>query len=432
MSFSHSSKNPPRIYDFLRHQINQELIDPDAIFVVKRLRESGFSAYLVGGSVRDLLLRKTPKDYDISTSARPEDVKKIFGRSCILIGKRFRLAHVRFGHKILEVSTFRSGENENDLIVHDNKWGTEEEDVIRRDFTINGLFFDPQTMEIIDYVGGWEDLQQETLRTIGNPLIRFKQDPVRMIRLLKFQARLGFKVNDNCQRALRTCSHDIIKSAPARVLEEFFRMLESGSSAKFFELMSDSGILELIFPGLNHFIQGPYGHDILDFLEKADEYNLKDLKKPLDRAVLTACLIYPILEREIETQYLDRDYLPQIGEILQLTDAMVDGVVISSFSHFPKRISSMAAFIVSSQYRLTPLSGKKHQRNKLMQNKEFPLALQFLRMRAQMDPSLEEEYRSWRNAHHLVEHPGAENKHHTPHPPRHRNLGQRHADAKKH
>ncbi|MFA6914972.1 MAG: polynucleotide adenylyltransferase PcnB [Parachlamydiales bacterium] len=429
MQSSQASKKP-RIYDFAKHQIDQGLIDPDALFVVKRLRETGYSAYLVGGSVRDLLLKKTPKDYDISTSARPEEVKKVFGRSCLLIGKRFRLAHVRFGHKIMEVSTFRSGENENDLIVHDNKWGTEEEDVIRRDFTINGLFLDPHSMEVIDYVGGWEDLQEHTLRTIGDPMIRFKQDPVRMIRLLKFQARFGFKANDNCIKALRKCSHDITKSAPARVLEEFFRMLESGASAPFFKLMADTGLLELIFPGLNHFLQGPYGVEVLEFLEKADEYNKKDLKRPLDRGVLTACLIYPILEREIETQFLDRDHLPHIGEILHLTDAMVDGVVISSFSHFPKRISSIASFVVSSQYRMTPLSGKKHHRSKLMQNKEFLLALQFLKIRSQVNQELEEDYRSWRNAHHLLEHPGSEHRHQTPHSPRQRNHGQRQADVK--
>lgn len=427
MQSSQSSKTP-RIYDLVKHQIDQELIDPDALFVVKRLREAGFSAYLVGGSVRDLLLKKTPKDYDISTSAKPEEVKKVFGRSCMLIGKRFRLAHVRFGHKIMEVSTFRSGENENDLIVQDNKWGTEEEDVIRRDFTINGLFLDPQSMEVIDYVGGWEDLQGQTLRTIGDPLIRFKQDPVRMIRLLKFQARLGFKANENCVKALRRCSHDITKSAPARVLEEFFRMMESGSSAPFFKLMADTGLLELIFPGLNHFLQGAYGIEVLQFLEKADDYNKKDPKHPLDRGLLTACLIYPILEREIETQFLKRDLTPHIGDILHLTDAMVDGVVISSFSHFPKRISSIASFIVSSQYRLTPLSGKKHHRSKLMQNKEFPLALLFLKLRSQIDSKLEDDYRSWRNAHHIQEHPGSEHKHHSS--PRHRNHSHKSADVK--
>ena len=172
------------VYSTNDHQIDYNLIDPDALLVMQRLQEAGFTAYLVGGGVRDLLLKKIPKDFDISTSALPEEIKKLFPRNCILIGRRFRLADVRFGHKIIEVSTFRSGDNEGgSLIVHDNEWGTPEEDVLRRDFTINGLFYDPSNHTVIDYVGGWNDIQKKVLRTIGNAHYRFRQDPVRMIRL---------------------------------------------------------------------------------------------------------------------------------------------------------------------------------------------------------------------------------------------------------
>ncbi len=422
----------PRVYPFSEHQIDEELIDPDALYVVGRLREAGYSAYIVGGSVRDLLLKKTPKDFDISTAAKPEDIKRLFGRSCLLIGRRFRLAHIRFGHKVIEVSTFRSGENEGDLIVQDNKWGSEVEDVLRRDFTINGLFYDPQKKEVIDYVGGWEDIHANLLKTIGDPVVRFRQDPVRMIRLLKFQARLKFEVHTQSKAALNKCLDEIIKSAPARILEEIFRMLESGSSTQFFKLMAESGLLELLFPSLTHFLNGPHGSDVLHFLEKADQFNKKDLKRPLDRAVLSSCLIFPILEREIGTQFLSKNYSPHIGEIMHLTDVLIDAVVISSFSHFPRRMSATVAFILSTQYRMTPFSGKRHHRPKLMQNKEFTLAMQFFRLRSQVNPQLDEAYCSWRNAYHQMEQAG-EHRHHAahPHPRRQHSHGPRHADAAK-
>src|SRR6185503_17825507 len=207
-------------YSFEEHGLSLQHIDLDALYVMEKLRAAGFVAYLVGGSVRDLLLNQKPKDFDISTSAQPEEIKKLF-RNCILIGRRFRLAHIRFGKKTLEVSTFRSGATESDeLIVRDNVWGSPEEDATRRDFTINGLFYDPATQEVIDYVDGYDDLQKKTLRTIGQPYIRFRQDPVRMLRLLKFQARFGFNVDSPSQIALVECRAEIVKSAPARILEE--------------------------------------------------------------------------------------------------------------------------------------------------------------------------------------------------------------------
>jgi poly(A) polymerase len=182
------------IYPFETHRIPKEKIDADALFVLEKLRRAGHIAYLVGGGVRDLLLNKTPKDFDISTSADPDQIRRLF-RNAILIGKRFRLAHIRFGEKIFEVSTFRSGSNEADtLILRDNDWGTPEQDALRRDFTINGLFYDPHTETVIDYVGGYPDIEKRILRTIGQPFLRFKQDPVRMLRLLKFRARFGFDI----------------------------------------------------------------------------------------------------------------------------------------------------------------------------------------------------------------------------------------------
>lgn len=404
----------PKIYPPTEHTIDPALIDTDALYVMERLRAAGYSAYLVGGSVRDLLTKCSPKDFDISTSALPEEVKRVFQRQCILIGRRFRLAHVRFGHKIIEVSTFRSGENEDDLIVQDNVWGTPEQDVLRRDFTINGLFYDSASHSIIDYVGGWEDIKKGVLRSIGSSQNRFKQDPVRMIRLLKFRARFGFEIDGEARQALLDCKQEIIKSSPARVLEEIFRMLESGAAAPFFMLLLESGILELLLPPLSHFLQSPRGAEVFKYLTVADKINKNSPKNPMDRALLSACMLFPILETEIHAQFVAQGLTPHIGEAMLLTSDVIRAVVNNSFSHFPRRISSSTGFIMATQFRLTPYSGKRHPRPKLIRMKEFNLALKFLKIRALIDESLFEAYDFWNN---LYRQHGHRRPHH--HPPPH-------------
>lgn len=407
----------PKIYIASDHDIDQNLIDQDALYTINKLKEAGHTAYLVGGGVRDLLLKKIPKDFDISTSALPEQVKQIFHRNCILIGRRFRLAHVRFGNKIIEVSTFRSGENDGDLILQDNKWGTPEEDVLRRDFTINGLFYDPATHSIIDYVGGWEDIHKQLLKTIGDPHIRFRQDPVRMIRLLKFRARFGLKIDHDSRKALIHCKEEIVKSSPARVLEEILRMLESGASAPFFLLLTEAGLLELLFPTLLHFLNSTHGQEVYKFLSAADKTNQNNLKSPLDRSILICSLLFPILETEIKTQYLDKGIIPHIGEVMSLTSSLMRAFMTTSFSHFPKRISATASFILATQYRLTPLGGKRHIRPKLFRLREFQLALKFLKLRAIVNDQLLEAYSTWSNLYRSHERHG-ERKHHSP--PKHK------------
>lgn len=406
------------VYSTNDHQIDSQLIDPDALFVMHRLREAGFTAYLVGGGVRDLLLKQIPKDFDISTSALPEEIKKIFNRNCILIGRRFRLAHVRFGHKIIEVSTFRSGDNEGGLIVHDNEWGTPEEDVLRRDFTINGLFYDPASHTVIDYVGGWEDIHKKVLRTIGHANVRFRQDPVRMIRLLKFQARFGFGIDPAAQKALNACCEEIVKSSPARILEEILRMLESGASAPFFRLMSETGLLEHLFPCLTHFLATDKGESVYHFLQCADGLNANSGRNTLERSILTTCLLFPLLEQEINTQYIAKGLTPHIGEIMLVASSLIKAFITSSFSHFPRRITATMSFILSTQYRLTPLTGKKHPRSKIFRNKEFILALKFLKIRALVDDTHMGAYIYWKEQLRQHERHG-ERKHHSPRPRHH-------------
>lgn len=384
-----------KIFSVSDHDINPNTIDFDALFILSKLREAGFVAYLVGGSVRDLLLKRTPKDFDISTSARPEQIKQLFQRSCLLIGRRFRLAHIRIGHKIFEVSTFRSGENESDLIVQDNQWGTPEQDVLRRDFTINGLFYDPSTHSIIDYVGGWEDIHRNVLRTIGEPNLRFKQDPVRMLRLLKFRARFGFQITSEAGKALIQCREQILKSSPARVLEEILRMLESGAAAPFFSLMLESGLLSLLYPKFTQFMQGPSGNEAALYLMSADKMNMESGKTPLHRSILMACLLFPMLKHELKTKYFDCDKAPHIGEIIIAAGSVLHHFDAGAFAAFPRRLTAIMNGIMVNQYRLIPLSGKKHHL-RMFRNKDFLEALTFLKIRALVDKSLIENYTSWK------------------------------------
>jgi poly(A) polymerase len=384
----------PKIYHADEHEIDPDHIDADALTILTTLRKAGHIAYLVGGGVRDLLAKLRPKDFDISTSASPEEIKRLFSRQCLLIGRRFRLAHIRFGSKVFEVSTFRSGESGDDLIIRDNQWGTPEEDARRRDFTINGLFLDPGQHQVIDFVGGWEDIHARILRTIGDPTIRFRQDPVRMIRLLKFRARFGFDVEPETKHALHACKGEILKSAPARVLEELLRMLESGAASAFFEQLSETGLLTFLLPWMTQFLKTPNGSQIFTLLQHADQWK-NEQGKPLDRAVVAAGLLFPILEREMKIQFEDKGKTPHMGDITSLTHALVHGVERNSFPPFTKRMKYAWNFILSSQYRFEPLVKKVQPRARLLRHADFPQALAFLKLRALGNPTLNALAEEW-------------------------------------
>jgi tRNA nucleotidyltransferase/poly(A) polymerase len=235
-------------------------IDADADRVVRKLTRAGYKAYLVGGCVRDLLVERTPKDFDVATSATPNEIKATF-RNSRIIGRRFRLAHVFFGAKIIETATFRANPRDDDdhdlLIRRDNVFGTEAEDAKRRDFTINGLFYDVEREEVIDHVGGLADLDAKLVRTIGDPDIRFQEDPVRMLRAIKFAARLDFGFEPATWRALLRWRSEISKCAPPRLLEEVHRLLRGGAARRSFELLVETGVLAVLSPYLAGLLEGP-------------------------------------------------------------------------------------------------------------------------------------------------------------------------------
>src|SRR4051812_12518080 len=240
--------------------LDRAAIDPDADRVVRKLTRAGHKAYLVGGCVRDLLVARKPKDFDVATSATPNEIKATF-RNCRIIGRRFRLAHVFFGAKIIETSTFRANprdEDDHDLLIRrDNVFGTETEDARRRDFTINGLFYDVEREEVIDHVGGLADLDAKLIRTIGDPDIRFQEDPVRILRAIKFAARLDFGFEPATWRALLRWRGEISKCAPPRLLEEVHRLMRGGAARRSFELMVETGVLAVLSPYLAGLMEGP-------------------------------------------------------------------------------------------------------------------------------------------------------------------------------
>ena len=232
----------------------------NALRVISKLQHSGHEAYLVGGCVRDLLIGRAPKDFDVATSARPRQAKRLF-RNGRIIGRRFRLVHVGYGDDIVETATFRQEPAENPsggsdlLIVEDNEYGTAAEDALRRDFTVNALFLDPFGGEILDYVGGMEDLDARVLRTIGDPRRRLPEDPVRILRAIKFSTRLDFRIAESTWKAMTECASDLEHSAAPRVLEEILRLLRSGTALGAFQKLRSCTALAPIFPTLDRHLE---------------------------------------------------------------------------------------------------------------------------------------------------------------------------------
>jgi poly(A) polymerase len=305
----------PTIIPRAEHALSRKQIDPDALKVLYRLRQHEYVAYLVGGSVRDLLLGRRPKDFDIGTSAHPYEVKRLF-RNCWIIGRRFRLAHVKFGTKTIEVATFRrlaqpgdsdppegaavhapepggdASANGQGPIHRDNTFGTPEEDAFRRDFTVNALFYDVGTFSIIDYVGGLEDLRAGLVRCIGDPDERFTEDPVRMMRAIALASRLDFQIDVPILDAIARQHQQIALSAPARLIEEYYKILRAGSAERTFRGFAGARLLEPISAELHRGAATP----LWDSLTRLDAYRRRFEGTPdtLTNAILLGSLLVPL------------------------------------------------------------------------------------------------------------------------------------------
>ncbi len=356
-----------------------------------RLRNAGHQAYLVGGGVRDLLLGREPKDFDVATDARPEQIQELF-RNCRLIGRRFRLAHVRFRDEIIEVATFRAlhdakavesddGEREiaNGLIVRDNLYGTIEEDAWRRDFTVNALFYNIDDFTVVDYVGGVADLQTGVLRLIGDPEQRYREDPVRMLRAVRFAAKLGFRIHPETEEPIPRLApllHDI---PPARLFEEVLKLFLGGYAVQTFELLRHYGLFDALFPQTEQSLSHEEKHFPVMFVVRALENTDKRVaeRKPVTPAFLFAALLWePVREA------LQRLQSSDVSEQQALLDATDE--VLSRQSQrivIPRRFAVPMREIWLSQPRLARRGGRRTWR--LLAHPRFRAAYDFLVLRAE-------------------------------------------------
>jgi poly(A) polymerase len=286
----------PYLLERQEHPISRRDIDRNVLKVLYRLSDAGFVAYLVGGAVRDLMLGKRPKDFDLGTSAHPHQVRELF-RNSRLIGRRFRLVHVFFGPQNIEVATFRCrGEDQvadQDLLIrHDNTFGTPEEDAQRRDFTVNALFYDPRSFRVIDFVGGLPDIRAGLIRTVGDPEVRVQEDPVRMMRAVRFSAKLGFEIEPATRAAIERHRELLLKASPPRLVEEVYRAFAAKGAARALELSEQLGLLEVMLPRLSHHLRS----SATALGDTATAHNLDALAREIDHdlkpshALALACL----------------------------------------------------------------------------------------------------------------------------------------------
>ncbi len=358
--------------------ITPSQIDADALKVVRRLQRFGHLAYLVGGCVRDLLLKRSPKDFDVATSAKPNEIRKVF-RNCRLIGRRFRLAHIHFQGKIIETATFRAELQQNpegDLLIRsDNEFGDERADAFRRDFTINALFYDPVAKQLIDYTDGLEDLVERKLRFIGQPSIRVQEDPVRILRAIKFAARLGFRMEEETWRAICDYREELKKAAPPRLLEEIQRMLRSGAAEASFRLLWHSGVIEVLLPEVAHYLarslergeEREPGVGLWAYLRALDKLGDRDM---LTNSVLLAGLVlHPVLDAAAcaGEGYGLRFETKALGEVAR---AMVRPWV--ERIRLPKWESERIQQILAGQKRLARLRTNASIPKSLLRRNDFP------------------------------------------------------------
>ncbi len=362
----------PVIYKRAEHCISRKNIDPDALKVLYRLSSLGFTAYLVGGGVRDLLMGRKPKDFDVGTSARPNEVKRAF-RNCFLIGRRFRLAHVRFGEKVIETATFRqNSQTVGEIIEHasegpleDNTFGTPETDAYRRDFTVNGLFYDIKDFSVIDWVGGMRDIEKKVIRAIGDPDIRFQEDPVRMMRAVKFSSRLGFRIEKKTMDAMKKRHACILAASQPRVCEEVFRLFPYGESAKAFRLMWETGMLGDLLPDLARYISRSGGAKSPEwkYLEVLDRYEKMMAEKGFEVSNgLRAAVLMTGLARIDKKNGAGRRVMHKMLEAL----------------HIPKATYFLGSLLIESRVRflVSPSKG----RTRFIHNRDFLDALDYNRI----------------------------------------------------
>lgn len=405
-----SSATPPseglpvptlRIIPRAEHGISRRQISPAALKVLYRLKEAGFAAFLVGGAVRDLLLGGSPKDFDVATDATPEQVQALF-RNCRLIGRRFRLAHVLFGAEIIEVATFRAihadpdddREVINGRVVRDNVYGTQEEDALRRDFTVNALYYGITDFAVRDYVGGFEDLAARRLRLIGDPETRYREDPVRILRAVRLAAKLGFTIDPATEAPIAAMKGLLHEVPPARLFDECLKLFLTGHAVASFLGLERRDLLATLFPATAAVLAAESGAGdramVLRALSNTDARVKQD--KPVTPSFLFAALLWPayrraLAERLAAAQDLQRAHQQAADEVLAAQTKIVA---------IPRRFAGPMVEIWGMQWRF-----ERRQRRRviaLLQHPRFRAAFDFLALRREESPQMAELVAWWEAA----------------------------------
>lgn len=381
------------------HGINERLISHAALKVMRGLHAAGYEAYLVGGGVRDLLLEGKPKDFDVATNARPEQVKTVF-RSARIIGRRFQIVHVRFGREIIEVTTFRGSHKDapknikaNDkqgsnralssdkgILLRDNVYGDLESDALRRDFTVNALYYDCKTQEVIDYTQGMRDLKQRRLTIIGNAQTRYKEDPVRMLRAVRFTCKLGFTMESDTEKNIHDHSDYLAEIPSARLFEEVLKLFTSGYATASLHRLSDFSLLEHLFPGLDQCMKEGSEFDTR-FAEDATTNTDKRIRqgKSITPAFIYAAFLWLPLQAAMRQLREENARITTNEALYQAAQGVISQQL--AITSIPKRFLIPMREIWNLQYRFEKRGGKRA--TSYLNNPRFRAAYDFLLLREQ-------------------------------------------------
>ncbi|MCK7595443.1 polynucleotide adenylyltransferase PcnB [Lysobacter sp. CAU 1642] len=391
----------PRSFARDQHSISRKHISANALRVLYRLREAGFSGYLVGGAVRDLLIGREPKDFDVATDATPEQCRQLF-RNCRLIGRRFRLAHVMFGPEIIEVATFRAnaaGDPEEDSehvsesgrILRDNVYGSIEDDAVRRDFTCNALYYTIEDFSVRDFVGGFEDCRDRVLRLIGDPETRYREDPVRMLRAARLSAKLDFSIEPGSEAPIRSLGHLLGEASNARLFDESQKLFLSGHGQASLAALQRLGLLAVIMPDVHAALTSDTSGLCQQMLERAMANTDQRVAegKPVTPAYLFAALLWPVYAAGVQAMIAE-------GHALAVAEQRAaDRAILRQCQHIaiPRRFSQQMEEIWFMQTRMQHRQRKRVMR--LLAHPRFRAAYDFLELRASIVPQLADELAFW-------------------------------------
>ncbi|WP_212744507.1 polynucleotide adenylyltransferase PcnB [Thalassotalea litorea] len=391
------------------HNISRKDISDNALKVLYRLNKSGYDAYLVGGGVRDILLGEHPKDFDIATNATPEQIKKLF-RNCRLIGRRFRLAHIVFGRDIIEVATFRghhsnsenkesrpgkqdhSKRSDDGMLLRDNIYGSIEEDAERRDFTINALYYSTKDFKVFDFANGLEDIERRKIRLIGDPETRYREDPVRMLRAIRFATKLDMDIAKDTAQPIRELAPLMANIPAARMFEEYMKLFLSGKARANFDLLADYQLLEFLFPHISQTLAQDADDKSIDFVRQVlfnTDKRINDGKRVTPAFLLAAVLWYEI-EKQNQQLLANSDISSQDAFFVAMSQVLQEQ---QRSIAIPKRFQLPMKDIFALQHRLTRREGSRAF--KTLEHPRFRAGYDFLLYRGKVEGGDVEELAQW-------------------------------------